>query len=1065
MRLLGSVEVFDGRGWRSPGTPKRACVLSALALADGQPVSAQSLMDRVWDGFPPPTGRGVIHGHIAQLRNLLRDEERATLSRADAGCYRLALPRESVDLFAMRHLAAQGKAAVTAGDTADGVALWRRAAALWRGDPLSGVPGSWAEGMRTALSSEYRDLLATMYRVELKRGRHAEVVSELSEVAAAHPLSEPLIAHLMVALYRCDRPGEALARYTALRERLSEELGNEPTDRLRRLHRRMVRQDPSLHHSATAATAATAPAPEHHVPAQLPTPPATFVGREPELAEIVALAAAEPPTGPVLLHGMPGMGKTGLAVHAAHRLAPRFPDGQLFLDLHGYGHACGRVAPPEALRRMLTALGVAAAELPENTEDRAALLRSVLTTRRILLLLDNAAEESQVRPLLPGAGGSMVVVTSRNRLPGLEGVHPIGLDVLSESEARDLLTGQGGRDVRNAEDAATAAEVAEMCGRLPLALRLAAGRLKVNPYWTFSDLRDRLADPAHRLTELSAGDSAVAPAVEASYRDLSAPHRRLLRMLSLLPEGHFGVGAATALVGGERRVTARLLEDLATSHLVTATGPDRYGMHDLIRLYSGQRRERDNPPEVQRAALDRMRAWYLYSARAARGVASRRWTPLPAPPPPADVTPETFDDSRHGRDWLHREQRALATVVAESGGPTAWLIADAMRLTLYVKGDSDTLHDVSVAGLAAADAADLPLPRAAMLFNLAACDAITGRHERNLTRLDEALQYAVKAGSPHWEAQIQTQLGTGHMLRGDSARAIAACETALSLYRQVDPAQIDGTLTVLALVCHRSGRLRQALAYLEESYALARTSGDEHQIIASANLAAVNRELGDYPRAQGYAEAAIRLCRTVGAVVHESHVLDELALIHAAYGRTAEAVATAELGRRLAAESGDRRQQAAALATLAVCRLGTPAFAEDPAREAVAAARAIPATDVEIPALLATADVMLALGAPDDALSHAERALRLAREEGVGVAEGRALTRVARSHAARGEWEAAVAVGREALRNHLRTGHRPGQAETHECLAEALSGMGESTSAEAQHAEAARLRVLMFRSA
>ncbi|MGH8794701.1 MAG: BTAD domain-containing putative transcriptional regulator, partial [Stackebrandtia sp.] len=439
VRLLGPVEVSDAEGgWVRAGAPKQCCVLAALALAPGRALSNEALADRLWSGSPPDSARGVVYGHVTRLRGLLEGRHDVKLARARSDGYRLDMPAEQIDVFHMRRLVSRARATAEAGEHRQAVELWREAERLWRGPALSGLSGLWVERTRSQLEREHLGVLTGRFEAELTLGRHVEIVAELEELAARHPLSETLAAQLMLALYRCDRISDALSRYTDARNRLRDELGNEPGEQLRVLHRQILRQDPQLSPAREAEPPDDAPP----APRQLPADVATFTGRRDQVAALVEATKSGDAAADVVVvsavDGMGGVGKTALAVHAAALVADDFPDGQLFVDLRGFSPESPPLDPSEALDRMLRGLGVPGRQIPDDPDSRSAALRTALSGKRVLVVLDNAADEDQVRPLLPGLSECAVIVTSRRRLAGLDDARLLSLDVLSPGEAVDL---------------------------------------------------------------------------------------------------------------------------------------------------------------------------------------------------------------------------------------------------------------------------------------------------------------------------------------------------------------------------------------------------------------------------------------------------------------------------------------------------------------------------------------------------------------------------------------------------------------------------------------------------
>jgi DNA-binding SARP family transcriptional activator len=590
IRLLGPVEVAREGGWRRGGPPKQACVLASLALAANQVLGIDVLAHRVWGGEPPAEARNVLYGHVSRVRQALAGHGWVALRRAGSSGYILEVPPTDVDVSYARILARQAGAARAQGDVALAARWWREATALWQGEPLTGVTGGWAERTRRKLRDEHIAALAALGGCELELGRPAQAVAELEAAAERFPLAENLVEPLMLALYRCGRPAEALAWYTDTRNRVREELGNEPGERLRELHQRILRQD-----VPTFVVRQWRPV------CQLPPDIADFVGREGELDALAkTISGGTGGSAPAIatLYGMPGVGKSVLTVHLAQRLRGRFPDGQLYLHLAG---ASPRPRDPAALlAELLRALRVDASAIPESLAERAALFRSTVADRAILLVLDDANGEEQVRPLLPGTRRGAVLITSRHRLV-LEGATAMPLDLLARSDALGLLARVAGAN-RVERDRADAEAILNACGRLPLAIRIAGSRLAARPAWPLRALAGRLANAGRRLDELSVGQHSVRASFAVSYAALTPDARRAFRLLGRT--GLDGVAAQLDTADGDAAVEALIMAGLLTPDETDEAGRPRYRMHDLLRAYA-----RDLAAEEDEASAHQRRSW------------------------------------------------------------------------------------------------------------------------------------------------------------------------------------------------------------------------------------------------------------------------------------------------------------------------------------------------------------------------------------------------------------------------------------------------------------------------
>lgn len=583
-------------------------MLCVLLLRRGSTATASELVDAVWE-TPPPQAIAALRTYAWRLRRALGPGVLLT----DAGGYALRLRPEALDLEVCQGYEAKAKDARAEGDLHKARKLLHLADALWDGQSLAGVPGPYAYAQRSRLEEWRLALLETGLELDLELGRHAEAVSELTALIAEHPVRERLRTLLMLALYRSGRQAEALGVYTDTRRLLAEELGVEPNPELSRLHQRILRADPALtvppEFSADGEHAYTPPP----RPAQLPAGAADFTGRATAVrtlrerllnshGTVMAVSA---------VRGLAGAGKTALAVHVAQAVKEHFPDGQLFVDLLGQG---SRPADPAAVLGMfLRALGTPPADLPEGIHERAALYRSTLADRRVLVLLDNAHDTAQVRSLLPGTPGCATLITSRSTMVDLDGVHMIDLSVMEPRDALALFTRIVGDRRASAEPQACRRAVAA-CGYLPLAIRVAASRLTTRPGWTINTLTDRLADVHRRLQELRAGDLAVHTSFEFGYAQLNASQARAFRLLGLCDGPDISLTAAAAALDTPVHETEHIVESLVDTCLLESTAPGRYRYHDLLRLYAHSCAVRDERPETRAATFSRILDFYLSSA-------------------------------------------------------------------------------------------------------------------------------------------------------------------------------------------------------------------------------------------------------------------------------------------------------------------------------------------------------------------------------------------------------------------------------------------------------------------
>ncbi|WP_449473157.1 BTAD domain-containing putative transcriptional regulator [Streptomyces tanashiensis] len=657
--VLGSVRAWRGSDALPTGTPQQRALLAVLLLGDGRTATAAELIDAVWGDAPPSQALAVMRTYMSRLRKALASPHLVS----DAGGYALHIPPDSLDLGLARSLVAEAETARASGDRATARTLLDRSLNLWDGEALAAVPGPRAETERTRLEEWRLQLLESRLELDLELGHHADAVSELTALTAAHPLRERLRELLMLALYRSGRQAEALAVYADTRRLLMDELGLEPAPELSRLQQRILQADAGLAHAEASST----PTALRKVrPAQLPAAVADFTGASSlveELSDTLSSGAEGQVMAISALAGIAGIGKTTLAVHVAHAARSNFPDGQLYVDLQGTGL---HPAEPEAvLGDFLHTLGVRSADLPDTLQARSALYRSLLDDRRVLVLLDNARNAAQVRPLLPGAAGCATLVTSRVRMAGLAGAHLIDLDVMSPDEALLLFTRIVGED-RVATEREAALDVVEACGFLPLAIRIAASRLATRRTWTVSALAAKLADERRRLDELQAGDLAVKATFELGYGQLEPAQARAFRLLGLADGFDLSLAAAAAILGLPEPSTEDLLESLADCSLLESVTSGRYRFHDLLRLYARACAERDEQPSEQEDALERLLGFYL--ATAARAYALEH----PGDRSPAYLSSHphhhglAFTEPKAALDWLHGEAGPVLSCVQQA---------------------------------------------------------------------------------------------------------------------------------------------------------------------------------------------------------------------------------------------------------------------------------------------------------------------------------------------------------------------------------------------------------------
>ncbi|HEY4018649.1 MAG TPA: BTAD domain-containing putative transcriptional regulator, partial [Pseudonocardiaceae bacterium] len=582
-RLLGGIEAHRHGQLVDVGHARQQCVLAVLLVQANTGVSVDELIDRVWADRPPHRSRETLHSYLTRLRRILADTGADIVRRGNS--YQLTVDESHIDLHRFRRLT--GAARMAPDDKA--VVLLENALGLWRGEPFAGLDTPWLNGVRATLTKQRQAAELDNTDLELRLGNHTKLLAPLSARADKFPLDERLAGQLMLALYRSGRQADALNHYHHARRQLATELGVDPSSALRELHHQILASDPRLIHAKDRI----APAPAANlmpIPRQLPPPPRSFTGRDAELDGLTArLDAARATVRISVIAGAGGVGKTWLALHWAHQNLHRFPDGELFVNLRGFDPSGKPVAPQDAVRGFLEALGVDPAAIPVTLDAQVGLYRSLVADKRMLILIDNAVNTSQVAPLLPGSPSCTVLVTSRDRLSSLTAAHdayPVQLDVLPEAEARALLTARLGLHRVSGEPQAVD-DLLASCAGLPLALSIVAGRAQEHPEFPLTTLATELHDTTHRLAALDEDNTnSVRTILSWSYTTLTPQHATTFDLLGLAPGPDISRTAATNLTHQHPTTTHTALRALERASLIHQHTPNRYRMHDLIRLYA-----------------------------------------------------------------------------------------------------------------------------------------------------------------------------------------------------------------------------------------------------------------------------------------------------------------------------------------------------------------------------------------------------------------------------------------------------------------------------------------------
>jgi DNA-binding SARP family transcriptional activator/tetratricopeptide (TPR) repeat protein len=920
LRVLGPVQLRDGEAWHTPPGPQLRLLLATFALSAGQVLPLDDLVDVLWQEEPPPSARASLQILMVRLRKTLAHVPGVTIGRFGDG-YQLRGDRDVVDVHRFRALVWSARAARR---DQDAIAALDQALALWRGGAMADVPGTArVEAIRAGLAKEQLSAVEDRFGHLLAAGQDRAAAAEIPLVLARYPLAEQLAGMLMIAWYRCGRQADALQVFRDLRGRLASELGVEPGPDLQRLHQQLLSGDPALVAVNSAARpprpgaepvtpagdAAGAALVRDTRPQQLPTAPAHFAGRERELALLTGwldAGSAEGATVILTIGGTAGVGKTALALHWAHRLRQRFPDGQLYVNLRGFDASPSPAAPADAIAGFLESLGVPAARIPRQPDALAGLYRSLLAGKRMLIVLDNAQDEAQVRPLLPGSPACVVLVTSRSQLAGLvaaEGARPLPLGMLTDAEAWRLLASRLGAE-RVAAESGEAAELTALCAGLPLALAITAAKAVVQPATRLAALAAGLRGARHRLDGLTAADPAadVRAVFSWSYRLLTEPAARMFRLLGAHPGPDISAPAAASLAAVPERLAAQALAELTRASLIAELVPGRYCLHDLLRAYAAELAGEAERRDAVHRALDH----YLHTARSAVELAypsARRFT---AALPAADDAPERFAGPEQAVAWLQAEHHVLLAAIAAAldGGFDTHAARLPVVLGEYFArrgycADSAQAHRMAVAaarrlGDRAAEARTYRFLADALIHLGAWADARTqledglrlsrqlgdhagqaachckaaqifelqGDHGQALYQARHALRMYRAAGDAAGQAASLNGVGWFNAMLGNNRQAFSYCRKALEMHRDLgDRLGEAATLDSLGYCCQQAGRHHQAIEFYQQALTVYADAGDRYCRVPTLV------RLGETYRASGNGEATRELWRQALAIL------------------------------------------------------------------------------------------------------------------------------------------------------------------------------------------------------
>ncbi|MFF2079500.1 BTAD domain-containing putative transcriptional regulator [Kitasatospora sp. NPDC058162] len=990
---------------------KRRQLLATLALELGRPLSHTSLVHRLWDEEPPPSALTSLYSHISHLRALLRRAARATgtdnpgeAPSIDTRSHTYTLRADPQLIDWHRYLDLSQRAGLLAGNGQDHQArtVLSRAEELWGGEALAGLPGTWARSTRATMADQRFATTLQRIEIDLRIGRHHELIPELTALRKDRPTDERLAGHLMTALHAAGRQADALAVYPAVVRLLRAHLATEPGEALTRLHRLMLNGEP-LPGTPGRVKLVRAADPPTEAATSTPGTPGTsgapgrhrMIGRRDDLLRVLPGATAA--RGGVVtvsaILGMPGVGKTTLALHAADLMREHFPDGYVHLNLRAHVGNQPPLTPEATGALLLRRLGVPATTIPLDADEVFALCAETLATRRAVLVLDDASNAAQIRPLLPPAPAALIIITSRQRLAELPGSRPVFLDVLPVDDAVALFTDLVGPE--RSADRERVVEIVNRCGLLPLAVELAASRLRARPSWTLDHLARRLSRKG-RLAEIRNGSDSIARAFEVSYQYLPAGQRSAFRLLGLYPGPDFGVHAAAALLGRTVDETDQVLEALLNCHLLIEISPERYQLHDLLREFAVAL---GVDATLRDSAVDRLLRFALHAAdQADRLLYPRRSrTRIPAG--------RLFDDMNDllgdieinsptsARTWLETEHAALIALTthahrtghAETGAWLAHVLAGHLDAEAYWSEAQDMHRAASshwrseandryearalidlgatLANAARYESAVEALDRGLTLARAegdldAAANALNllGQLRWNQSRLHEslAIQREVlairKEQEDQWNvARCLANIGILHRSMGDSESALTAYDSALPLARKFDDRILElrilNNIGELHLIAGQNSVAR-------DTFELVLNIGDG--VMSQLDLSVIRTNLAktltipaELEKALSLHRSALDTFRELGSIRHEADARNALGETLLVAGRAEEALGQHAIALELAHSIGAAREAAAALRGLGLCEaaVGNPSAARTHLMAAVALAEEVDIAD------------------------------------------------------------------------------------------------------------------------
>jgi DNA-binding SARP family transcriptional activator/Tfp pilus assembly protein PilF len=1019
-RILGPVGMWAGGEQRDLGGLKERSVLAILLLTPGVPVSADVLSDRIWDARPPPKARQDLSAYVSRIRKILRNaagDEGFLVTRADG--YVIDIDPGSVDLHVFRRLRRQARAMADSGEAEQAILLLREADECWRGTAFAGLPGTWMATMRHGLQEERREALVQRAGLELELGRHAELVPELAGLLGQYQLDEAVLACYLRALYLSGRSADALDAYARVRRRMIDELGVEPGHALASLQQQILRRDPQLAVVAPALSRSGRPKLE-----TLPPQAGQFVGRTRETSILVSESRqAEGQTAVVVIEGMAGVGKTALAVHVARAVSDEFPDGHLYINFRAHDPVRTPITAADALPGLLRMIGVPGKRIPGAFPERGAAWRAEMTSRQLVVVLDDVLDAEQIRPLLPRSCRCFFLVTSRSQIHDLPGARSLVLGVLHGSDALAMFASIASSVIPGEEHAT--AEVVRLCEYLPLAIQLAASRLLQEDSLSVTDLALELSNAQHTARPADAVHLGMATAFDLSYRGLTTTQQRSFRRAGMHPGPDITPHAAVALDDAGLTDEKDSIAALSAHHLLEPIGAGRYRFHDLLRVYAISCSLRDDPEPDRRRAIGRLLDYYLGAADHADRVLYPYRRRLSVPVMTVSAGMPHVETVEEGRIWLESERRNILPV-ARFARQHEWTRQCAGLGHVFAGfleneahwDDALALHEIALSACR-----DLDDPRwiAQALLELSRAHQNTGHYERAIRHADEATVVFRSLRDRQGEAEALDRLGTIHNYSARFLEALAFYQEARSAYQDAgDDRGVADTLDHEAKICWSLGRRAEAVAQLDEALARYRQAGDRRgEAKTLNNIGVMQRYLGLHRDAVQNYEESRRIFEEIGGRQSQALLKHNMGTVFQYKGEYDNALKCYRQALATYRDTNDLRNQAGVLNEIgsAYQEMGLYEEADAHHQKACAMAEEIGERYEQLVALRGIADSSRGMGSNADARDGYENILRIAREIGESYQEakildgmGHAVLRIQGREAARIYWRQALDI-------------------------------------------------------